>query len=138
MMPIENATELEELQEAIEWLTTQPAELPNPHHAAVDAARAALMALREDYRKAGAAVDQADRVLREHERAASQWDTAQAPRVNAQAANTGHGHVRPRPDGLMARCGGPGICVACARELGAAEARKYGYPYVTRNPGPHG
>jgi hypothetical protein len=31
--------------------------------------------------------------------------------------NTGHGHVRPRPDGVKARCGGPSICSGCAREL---------------------
>lgn len=30
--------------------------------------------------------------------------------------NTGHGHVRPRPDGPKARCGGPAICSECARE----------------------
>lgn len=30
--------------------------------------------------------------------------------------NTGHGHVRPRPDGATARCGGPAICPICARE----------------------
>lgn len=28
-----------------------------------------------------------------------------------------HGHVTPRPDGMKARCGGPRICSACAREL---------------------
>lgn len=27
--------------------------------------------------------------------------------------NTGHGHVWPRPDGVKARCGGPGMCSAC-------------------------
>ncbi len=31
-------------------------------------------------------------------------------------SNTGHGHVRPRPDGMRARCGGPAICPVCARE----------------------
>jgi ferredoxin len=36
--------------------------------------------------------------------------------------NTGHGHVRPRPDGLKARCGGPAICGACAREVAQQEA----------------
>lgn len=29
----------------------------------------------------------------------------------------GHGHVKPRPDGMRARCGGPRICSACALEL---------------------
>jgi hypothetical protein len=31
--------------------------------------------------------------------------------------NTGHGHVRRRPDGVLARCGGPALCKDCAREL---------------------
>jgi hypothetical protein len=29
----------------------------------------------------------------------------------------GHGHVRPRQDGAVARCGGPAICPACRQEL---------------------
>ena len=29
---------------------------------------------------------------------------------------SGHGHVVPRPDGAKARCGGPALCSACARE----------------------
>ncbi|QGJ90136.1 hypothetical protein HWC80_gp076 [Mycobacterium phage Indlulamithi] len=28
----------------------------------------------------------------------------------------GHGHVVPRPDGMKARCGGPGMCAECSRE----------------------
>jgi hypothetical protein len=28
--------------------------------------------------------------------------------------NTGHGHVIPREDGIVARCGGPTLCVVCA------------------------
>jgi hypothetical protein len=31
-------------------------------------------------------------------------------------ANTGHGHVRQRPDGFRMRCGGPGLCAVCQRE----------------------
>lgn len=30
--------------------------------------------------------------------------------------NSGHGHVRPRPDGIVARCLGPLFCVVCQRE----------------------
>lgn len=30
--------------------------------------------------------------------------------------NIGHGHVRPRADGVKARCGGPGLCDICSRE----------------------
>lgn len=33
----------------------------------------------------------------------------------------GHGHVTPRPDGLKARCGGPGICHTCNEERCALE-----------------
>jgi hypothetical protein len=32
-------------------------------------------------------------------------------------SNTGHGHVFPRPDGMRARCGGPGMCSECSRDL---------------------
>ena len=30
--------------------------------------------------------------------------------------NTGHGHVWERPDGVKARCGGPGLCKICSRD----------------------
>lgn len=30
--------------------------------------------------------------------------------------NVGHGHVFPRPDGVRARCGGPGFCKECSRD----------------------
>jgi ribosomal protein S27AE len=36
-------------------------------------------------------------------------------------ANEGHGHVRPRDDGMKARCGGPGICPQCSQEAVTAE-----------------
>jgi hypothetical protein len=35
--------------------------------------------------------------------------------------NTGHGHVRPRPDGVRARCGGPGLCNECSQEKAALD-----------------
>jgi hypothetical protein len=35
----------------------------------------------------------------------------------SNAANTGHGHVYKRPDGAKARCGGPGLCSECSRDL---------------------
>ena len=34
-----------------------------------------------------------------------------------EGQNIGHGHVFPRPDGVRARCGGPAMCLACARDL---------------------
>lgn len=37
---------------------------------------------------------------------------------------SGHGHVTPNPDGSRARCGGPPLCVQCAREA-AAEAGRF-------------
>lgn len=36
--------------------------------------------------------------------------------------NRGHGHVWPRADGLLSRCGGPALCSECAKEY----AEKYG------------
>jgi hypothetical protein len=30
---------------------------------------------------------------------------------------SGHGHVVPNPDGSKVRCGGPGVCGECSREL---------------------
>lgn len=35
--------------------------------------------------------------------------------------NTGHGHVWERPDGVKARCGGPGMCTQCAFDLADKE-----------------
>jgi len=29
----------------------------------------------------------------------------------------GHGHVYPNPDGIVARCGGPGFCEECKADL---------------------
>ena len=44
-------------------------------------------------------------------------ENAKAPKVERPVyANVGHGHVYPRPDGMKARCGGPGICYQCSRE----------------------
>ena len=30
--------------------------------------------------------------------------------------NSGHGHVFLRPDGVVARCGGPALCPECAKD----------------------
>jgi len=37
--------------------------------------------------------------------------------------STGHGHVVPRPDGVRARCGGPGLCHVCQMEVAALGKR---------------
>ena len=34
--------------------------------------------------------------------------------------NSGHGHVHRRPDGVRMRCGGPGVCSECSRDLAMA------------------
>lgn len=38
--------------------------------------------------------------------------------------NQGHGHVIPRADGALARCGGPAICKVCRREEEALRQRQ--------------
>lgn len=43
--------------------------------------------------------------------------------------NVGHGHVWERPDGVKARCGGPGLCSDCrADDMRLREARDYTTP----------
>lgn len=42
-------------------------------------------------------------------------DLARRP-AGVAGGNTGHGHVWKRPDGLVARCGGPALCAECARD----------------------
>lgn len=46
--------------------------------------------------------------------------------IEGPGTNTGHGHVWPRPDGYLARCGGPSTCVQCLadRERWAALSKK--------------
>ena len=39
-----------------------------------------------------------------------------APVTNPGNPNSGHGHVYPRPDGAVARCGGPRLCHQCAED----------------------
>lgn len=38
--------------------------------------------------------------------------------------NAGHGHVWRRPDGMVARCGGPALCRACMADRGALDAAR--------------
>jgi len=42
--------------------------------------------------------------------------TRAVPRPTDAERNVGHGHVHPRPDGRVARCGGPGVCRECSAE----------------------
>lgn len=48
------------------------------------------------------------------------------PQEERMPINIGHGHVYKRPDGVKARCGGPGICTECSRDLAQAEAKQRG------------
>lgn len=51
------------------------------------------------------------------------------PSGNIPGTNSGHGHVWQRPDGMMARCGGRGLCQACREDeatLAASDFRKHG------------
>lgn len=43
-------------------------------------------------------------------------DALVAPAVPESARNVGHGHVFPRPDKRLARCGGPGMCRECSQD----------------------
>lgn len=43
---------------------------------------------------------------------------AELARALPNGGNSGHGHVWKRPDGLVARCGGPKMCAQCARDEG--------------------
>lgn len=45
------------------------------------------------------------------------------PRIGT---NSGHGHAWERPDGLKARCGGPGFCRECAGDLMMLAAARKG------------
>ncbi len=45
------------------------------------------------------------------------------------SGNTGHGHAWERPDGVKARCGGPGICTECAMDaMRMREGNDYSTP----------
>lgn len=47
-----------------------------------------------------------------------------------------HGHVTPNKDGSKARCGGPGICSECSRELASTKTKAAAHPprvFVTQN-----
>ncbi|MFL9582390.1 hypothetical protein [Stenotrophomonas sp. AB1(2024)] len=41
---------------------------------------------------------------------------------SARRHDNSHGHVTPRADGIRARCGGPGICDVCNKELQSLKA----------------
>jgi hypothetical protein len=33
--------------------------------------------------------------------------------IYGPGTNSGHGHIWQRPDGIVARCGGPALCMEC-------------------------
>lgn len=46
-----------------------------------------------------------------------------AQQSNKTGTNSGHGHVWDRPDGLKAKCGGPGFCSQCSRDQAAQQGK---------------
>ncbi|MGZ9893067.1 hypothetical protein ACXXNA_05865 [Bordetella bronchiseptica] len=46
-----------------------------------------------------------------------------AQQSNKTGTNSGHGHVWDRPDGLKAKCGGPGFCSQCSRDQAARQGK---------------
>lgn len=52
------------------------------------------------------------------------------PEPSQYGTNSGHGHVWRRPDGIKVKCGGPGLCGACASDIHVAERAA---PGSTRN-----
>ena len=51
-----------------------------------------------------------------HMNAGGRMHFAQFVESEPNGQNSGHGHVRPRPDGVKARCGGPRMCRVCWNE----------------------
>lgn len=51
---------------------------------------------------------------------------AQCVSAEAVKSHFGHGHGRPRPDGVRMRCGGPSICSVCKAEAGVERVVAYG------------
>lgn len=45
--------------------------------------------------------------------ASARYERMKFASKNTPGTNSGHGHVWERPDGIKARCGGPGICKEC-------------------------
>jgi len=46
------------------------------------------------------------------------------PPLPAAARNVGHGHVFPRPDGRLSRCGGPALCRTCSDDAAKRETAR--------------
>jgi len=43
--------------------------------------------------------------------------------AKAEQQGAGHGHVKPRADGVVMKCGGPGLCAVCTAEQEAQSAQ---------------
>lgn len=56
-------------------------------------------------------------------------EASQLEPVKSILAEQGHGHVYPRADGALARCGGPAICQVCAQEAGFPDCKAWHETY---------
>ncbi|MCK2122073.1 DUF1382 family protein [Pseudomonas sp. PNPG3] len=56
------------------------------------------------------------------------------PEPTRYGTNSGHGHVWARPDGLKAKCGGPGLCGACTSDIHVAERAAPGSTRIGSEP----
>ena len=52
--------------------------------------------------------------------------------MSGPGTNTGHGRVWERPDGMMAKCGGPGLCRQCNWDASHFCVRASGAPVGSR------
>jgi hypothetical protein len=60
--------------------------------------------------------------LRKAEARVRELEAAAPAQAGDALTDCGHGHVHKNANGIKARCGGPGLCKLCARDLAAMSA----------------
>lgn len=58
-----------------------------------------------------------------------------SPKQSRVGTNSGHGHVWKRPDGVVARCGGPAMCDKCRRDKLEMDRESFVDTYSQAKPG---